>query len=181
MLCPNCNHDIPDKSVFCPECGCQLPSCTPAPESDSFLNDAPVYSSPDFSSSSQQPDQGQNPAFDSGYPSQNAEIASEGDPGRNGFSVASLVISLISTVFCCFGIMLPFQISSLIFGILGCKSQKKGMAIAGIVISVIGMLLALIAIVYIIVCLSAVTAFSPEIVEEFEKAFEEGMNYGMMY
>ena len=66
----------------------------------------------------------------------------------NGFAVAGFVISIVSLILCCGTI----SILSLVFSIIGAVQSKdlngngKGMAIAGIVISAVGIFL--IAIVY---------------------------------
>lgn len=52
----------------------------------------------------------------------------------NGFSIAALVLGIVSLVLCCFWIVsIPCSILALIFGILAIKKPGKGMAIAGII------------------------------------------------
>jgi thiol:disulfide interchange protein len=62
-------------------------------------------------------------------------------PDRIGFAIASLVLGICSVVFTCIYIGLPLAILGLIFGILARKSSKKGMAIAGIILSSAGLVL----------------------------------------
>lgn len=51
-----------------------------------------------------------------------------------GFSIASLVLGIVSLVFMCFWVIsIPCSILALIFGILSIKKPGKGMAIAGII------------------------------------------------
>jgi hypothetical protein len=65
---------------------------------------------------------------------------------RKGFAVASLVLGIVSMLFCCLAYLtfLP-ALLSIIFGALGLKSSKKGIAIAGLILGavaiVIGILL----------------------------------------
>lgn len=62
------------------------------------------------------------------------------EPKRNGSAIASLVLSLVSIVLCP---ILLIQILCLIFGGRGLKSEKKGFAVAGIIISTCTILLGL--------------------------------------
>lgn len=66
---------------------------------------------------------------------------------KSGFGIASLVLGILSIcpsafVFPCSGL---FGIVGLILGFLGLKSAKKGLAIAGIILSALALLWALIA------------------------------------
>lgn len=70
----------------------------------------------------------------------NPEASIPGDASKNGFAIASLVLGILS--FCCFGIVAGAL--AVIFGILGLKSQKRGMAIAGIVLGSIAAVVCLI-------------------------------------
>lgn len=58
---------------------------------------------------------------------------------KNGFAIASLVISLVGLIMCF--LFIP-QILGIIFGIIGLKSEKRGQAIAGLVISSITIIVA---------------------------------------
>jgi len=62
-------------------------------------------------------------------------------PDRIGFAITSLVLGICSVVFTCIYGGLPLGILGLIFGILARKSSKKGMAIAGIILSSVGLVL----------------------------------------
>lgn len=169
-ICPNCNHPIPQGSAFCPECGYKVP----APE-------APVTAlngeSTDATPSAPAPAWNE-PSPNSVYNAGNGyNPETEGDVSKDGYAVASLVTAIIGTLTCCCGFMLPFQIASLIFGIIGCKSQKKGVAIAGIVISAICLLIAVIGFIYLV----SIGSLSEEFFDEFSKAFENGLEQGMYY
>ena len=66
----------------------------------------------------------------------------------DGFSIASLVLGISGLLFG--GALIVPGILGLIFGIKGLKNEKKGMAIAGIVLSSIQILLSIIFIIAII-------------------------------
>ena len=77
------------------------------------------------------------------------------DNGSNkkGFAVASLVLGIVGTVFCCaWYISIACAVVGLILGIMSNKASKNGMATAGIVLSVIALVLS-------IVCLLGLAAF----------------------
>lgn len=59
---------------------------------------------------------------------------------KKGFSIASLVLGIVAIVLSCIWyISIPCAILAIVFGILGIKSSKKGMSIAGITTGAIGM------------------------------------------
>jgi hypothetical protein len=61
---------------------------------------------------------------------------------RSGMSVASLILGIIS-IPCCVTVYVGalFGVLAIIFGALGIKSSKRGMAVAGIICGVVGLLL----------------------------------------
>lgn len=53
---------------------------------------------------------------------------------KKGFSIAALVLGIIALVLCCIWyVSIPCGIIALILGIIGLKSSKRGMSIAGII------------------------------------------------
>ena len=59
---------------------------------------------------------------------------------KKGFSIAALVLGIVAIVLSCtWYISIPCAILAIVFGILGIKSSKKGMSIAGITTGAIGM------------------------------------------
>lgn len=67
------------------------------------------------------------------------------DTNKKGFCIASMVLGIISLVFCCAWIIsIPCGILAIIFGILGIKSMQKGMAIAGLITASIGLIISFI-------------------------------------
>lgn len=76
-------------------------------------------------------------------PTQNSQNVKKDEVVNNkkGLCIASLVLGIISIVFCCiYVISIPCAILALIFGIIGVKSTTKGMAIAGIITSAISLI-----------------------------------------
>ena len=62
----------------------------------------------------------------------------EGNQETKGFSIASMVLGIVSLVLCCFiYISLPCAILAVIFGIVGMKKGGKGMGIAGLVLGIV--------------------------------------------
>lgn len=74
---------------------------------------------------------------------------SSSQPGGNGFGIASMVLGILSIVFFCGCINIPLAIMSIIFAIIHInrKTGSIGFAIAGIVTSVISVILTVIMIV----------------------------------
>ncbi|MDR1015015.1 MAG: DUF2510 domain-containing protein [Coriobacteriales bacterium] len=60
---------------------------------------------------------------------------------RKGFAVASLVLGIFSLPCACFAYFAFFPgILAVIFGILGMKSSRRGMAIAGLIMGIVGII-----------------------------------------
>lgn len=70
---------------------------------------------------------------------------------KKGFSIAALVFGIIALVLCCIWyVSIPCGIIALILGIIGLKSSKRGMSIAGIITGVIGMILSIVLVIAIV-------------------------------
>lgn len=77
-----------------------------------------------------------------------------GDPSKNWAGILGMILGILSLLMCCLPyISIFFAIAGLIFSIMGRKSQQKGMAIAGLITSIIGLLVT--AILLIIILLGA--------------------------
>ena len=76
---------------------------------------------------------------------------SSSQPGGNGFGIASMVLGILALVFFCGCINIPLAIISIIFAIIHMSrnADGKGFAIAGIVTSVISVILTVIMIVVV--------------------------------
>ena len=65
-----------------------------------------------------------------------------------GFSIASMVLGIVSLVLSCFiYISVPCAILAIIFGVIGMKKGGKGMGIAGLVLGIITIVLWLLALI----------------------------------
>lgn len=57
---------------------------------------------------------------------------------KKGFSITSMVLGIVSIVFCCVSyISIPCAILAIIFGVLGKKRGAKGMATTGFVLGIV--------------------------------------------
>lgn len=196
MKCNNCNTEVPEKSVFCPECGIKLESV----QTDSGIDLQEVNhetESGQFSPSNEPASYGetinepeQKQPFENGksprviYPgrenvpnyfvqaSANASTAPYGAvknrnrDALNGYAIASLVISLIN-VFCFFFTAFPLSVTGIVFGAVGIRSNRKSAAIIGLVISILCIIIALFVGIFIIF---SIAEFSSS--EDFRRAFE---------
>ncbi len=93
---------------------------------------------------------------------------------KNGFSIASLVLGIVSIACCCFNyIPLILGILSVIFAIIDKKNNAtmNGMAIAGLICGIVSIALALISIVS-----SLLFPVDQEFMQEYMQFLEELMN-----
>jgi hypothetical protein len=66
-------------------------------------------------------------------------------PDRQGLAIASLVLGILNLFTWCIPVCgFPFAIAGIVTGIFGLKSSKRGLAIAGIILSAIGFILSII-------------------------------------
>ena len=86
-----------------------------------------------------------------GNPYHKQQFPSYEQPSGKGFAIASLVLGIVSVCTCCGG-LLP-SVLGLIFGIISKskQSENNGMAIAGIILSSIGIVISLIFIAMMII------------------------------
>jgi len=107
-------------------------------------NQQPQYQQPQYQQPQYQQTQYQQP-LQPGYQYQQNQ---DTEPRKsNGMAVAALVLGIVSFVLSCvYYISIPAAIVGLILGIISIKGNKgrKGMAIAGIILSGIGLLFALV-------------------------------------
>jgi len=76
-------------------------------------------------------------------------------PGPNGPAIASLVLGICSMpAVCCCGLFgVPISVVGLILGIIGLKSQSRGLAVAGVVLSSIGLIFGLLAVLVFVLAM----------------------------
>lgn len=110
MFCKNCGKQIDDNSVVCPYCGAETKSQATAQQ--------PQYQQPQY----------QQPQYQQPYQQQYTEKRS------NSYAIAGFVLAFF------------FALLGLIFSIIGlrkvdeCGGSGKGLAIAGIVLSILSMI-----------------------------------------
>ncbi len=100
---------------------------------------------------------------------------------NNGMSIASMVLGIASIVMCCTGILsLPLGALGLLFAVLTKRKGKamSGMSIAGMVTSIVGLLLGIFMLVYLVVF--SIMSEDPTFQNEYlDPLYEEA--YGMDY
>lgn len=146
MFCKNCGKEINDQAVVCVHCGCAV------------ANAAPKAANP------------------------TAPMVGAGNDGK-GLSIAALVLGLIGLVFAWFGwfcyVALACAIAGIIFGGMGMNKSKaangkaSGLAVAGLVLGIIGTVFALFAVLVCTIILGAANAV--------ENAYEDIYYYGGYY
>lgn len=83
---------------------------------------------------------------------------------KKGFGIASMILGIVAIVlFGIWQVSIPCGILAIIFGVLGIKAINKGMAIAGLVTGIIGLLIS----IFIIILLFSIG---------FLKGFSDGLN-----
>ena len=126
MFCTYCGKEMADGFVICPGCGASTAQ----------------------NATHQQPDPSQMYAQPVVPP-----VAAPKDE-RGGLAIAGFVVSLVSIVCCYFGVVTG--IVGLILSILGMKSTtKKGLAIAGVIISAVAIFIWILYIAYIVLLTSS--------------------------
>lgn len=80
---------------------------------------------------------------------------------NKGFSIASMVLGIISIVlFCIWYLSIPCAILAIIFGIVGMKKGAKGMAIAGLVLGIIAIAIVLIFVIFVGSALTSISSLA---------------------
>lgn len=108
---------------------------------------------PNFSGQSyQQSTAGQSPyTYNDPYSTPNTPLTNN----NNGMGIASLILGICSiAICCCYGVGAIPAIIGLILGILQNKKNANGIATAGIVLGIIGILLNVVWLIYMIIFLS---------------------------
>lgn len=122
MYCKYCGNDIDENSKFCPNCGANIE----AEQVENTSSESTSYSAPDYSQSQ--------------YANYTPTYTQNPNEGQ-GLAIAGFVCSLVSIF--CFGIILG--ILGIVFsGIAKSKGYRGGLATAGIVMGIIGLVGAII-------------------------------------
>ena len=150
MICPKCNQTVEEGAKFCTNCGAAVEDAAKheteqvtEPETAHAVEENPV---PDTAAQTPEGTPVMTPAN---------ELYEEPKKKTNGLAIAGLVCSIVT----------PFNILSLVLSIVGLvlgikkwNSSGKGLAIAGIIVSVISLILDLVALTFIIaVIMSLIT------------------------
>ncbi len=180
MTCPKCSAENVPGSLFCAVCGTALEEPAQndaAVESAATLSDSSEPAAFNFNDPYSQPTS--NPAYGVpayGTPAYGAPAygtpaygAPTGDSSKNWAGIAGMICGIGSILLCCTiigGIVL--SIVSVILGVIGLKSAKKGMAIAGIICGALG-LVASVAMI-LIMASPAYADMYQQVLEQYEQA-----------
>jgi len=117
MLCKYCGTTLKEGASFCHQCGQKVEAGVAASQAETPNVSEPAVPLPvDYNQIAPQ-----------------YVIPEPEQKDNSGFAIASLVLGIVSIVVCCCGINLITAILAIIFGVLGLRSSKKGLAIAGII------------------------------------------------
>ncbi|MCL2538864.1 MAG: hypothetical protein FWE66_00855 [Oscillospiraceae bacterium] len=156
--CPYCSTLNPDDAVFCSNCGGSVN--IPAPPAQPFAQQNPGGYAP------YNPVPPQAPQYATPYSDPYAP-QKKGNPSRNWMGILAMILGILSFLICCVPyISLPFGLCGVIFGILGLKSQQRGMSIAGIITGVIGLIIAVVLLI-LVISMVAAPAWAPDWLENF--------------
>jgi len=154
MFCESCGSFIPDGQQFCSTCGAPAPHAPAQPaaaQSQAAQPVQPVYQQPVYQQPVyQQPvyQQPVQPVYQQPVYQQPVQVAAAPKTVRsNGFATAGLVFGIFSFLFSWIpGVSYIFILLGLIFSIIGIARKNasgKGKAIAGLILTVLGLGLAI--------------------------------------
>ncbi len=196
MNCPKCQSPNAEDALFCSNCGAPLEK--PAePANDLPVYGADTAQPSEQPAAPQQPNQtnpyssmpvygaGQNP-YTQGQTGQNYTAPAyqpytpggyyaappTGDRSKDWAAITALVCGILSIPCCmCYGAGGIIGLAAIVFGIIGLKSSKKGMSIAGLICGVIGFLFGIYMLVAFVGLLN-----SPEFLQEYQHLLDELQN-----
>ncbi len=191
--------DTSSQTSYTPPVTSEQPSYNEPPSYNSTPNEIPPQQS-SYDSSTAHNDAEQNNAYDtnSAYQSyqnnynpipptyQGSSYSTPNTPltnNSNGFGVAALVLGICSiAICCCYGFGLIPAIIGLILGIVQNKKYSNGIAVAGIVLSIIGILLNAVWLIYMILIISASdNGVWDQFFEEFSREFSDELSESYDY
>lgn len=154
MFCPKCGAQLEEGAKFCSSCGESIaetdnheePAFETAPEQETSY----TYTIPE------------NPNQTVFTPT---SVSGTENQSGGGAAIASLVLGIVSFVCCCCGVI---AIPGIVCGILGLNSNKRGLAIAGLIISSIVFLLWIFSLIT-----SLVSGDYMEMLDEIQNAISE--------
>lgn len=130
---------------------------------------------PNFSGQfQQQSTAGQSPyTYNDTYSTPNTPLTNN---NSNGFGIASLILGICSiAICCCYGVGAIPAIIGLILGILQNQKNANGIATAGIILGIIGILLNAVSLIYMVVFLS--DSGLQDIIDEFSSSYPDYSYY----
>ncbi len=152
-ICKLCGNTVEGEIKFCPICGGETTVTEDMSSPASDASAIPNYSSTDSQST---------------IPTYNQPMQyNQQTGGKKGCAIAGMIVGISSLVFSCYGIFaLIAGAVGLILSIMGLKSDKRGMAVAGVICSAIALVFALITTV----------ACGGVMCSAFTDGFEQGFN-----
>lgn len=171
MYCMNCGKKLPDDARVCDSCGMPVGQYRRENEEENPYVSGYSYGTSEengtsgYDSSQSAYEYGNAGEYGTSY---ETSYGPDGEtPARSGgVAIAALVLCILAAVSCCVPmISIPLSIAGIICGGLGLKSDRRSMAIAALVISIVFLVLA---IVYFIFQMVAVVPYLDSLWEEFE-------------
>ncbi len=171
MYCRYCGKELPEGADRCESCGAyaagagqnETNSGSQSAGDNYYQNNTTQYQ------------------YDSSY-SGGQPVYETQSGARKGFAITSMVLGIIGLVgSCCsmFGFGVPsilLGIVGLILGILGLKSQGKGMAIAGIIMAALNVIIGVLLLILMVASMSMTEQLTPEDLEWIMESVE-GLYY----
>ncbi|MCI9337269.1 MAG: DUF4190 domain-containing protein [Lachnospiraceae bacterium] len=151
-ICPICGYRDEGDAAYCRECGAKMTESQG--DAWSAYEQRGQYSS--YQENSSQESSGSSGGQYSNYQDYTSKIPYQStddygaESGANGLQIAGLVCGILAICSCCcYGLpAVIFGIAGIICAAMGNRTSKNGIGTAGMVCSVIGLILGVIAVVY---------------------------------
>ncbi len=155
-ICPVCGYQDDGNAKHCRECGAKMTDC----ENDAWSAYEQKGQYSGYQDNTSQSPYGDGTAQNTQYnnyqdytaniPYQQSNNGFESDNATNGLQIAGLVCGILAICSCCcYGVpAIIFGIAGLICAIMGNKRSRNGVGTAGMVCSIIGLILGVVATVY---------------------------------